>query len=266
MIPNILFMPSGAVTCHNVSALITGKKRLFFSPSLSFCPYVRNILSCQSASLVNSSAQQLCWLPLGREANKQMWTVREREKERKSCEGRWGEKSQTWFLFLISPPQLTGWMKGGKKIQAAVRGTGSAQRQLNGSHCGERTIKGQGPQMPNTSTAGHSLKGNPPLTNPPCTLTNTRIHSKKRKKKESIVFRTFRFCLEKPLRLKISFFWFSSFPFLFWFNGSPSLQLHKKDRQVRKRRLPTSHSSSVVLWSRWNYGQGSDIVSTQRSS
>lgn len=92
-------------------------------------------------------------------------------------------------------------MKGTKNIQVAVHGIGSAQWQLNSSYCGERTIEGQGPQMPNTSTAGHSLKGNPPPTNPLPHHIRSHTYAAKRKK-GTIVFRTFRFHLEKPLRLR----------------------------------------------------------------
>lgn len=58
--------------------------------------------------------------------------------------------------------------------------------------------------MPNTSTAGHCVKSNPPLTRPPCTLTNTHTtppptHTQHggETKKEPIVFWTFWISLRK---------------------------------------------------------------------
>lgn len=111
--------------------------------------------------------------------------------------------------------------------------------------------------MPNTSTAGRSWKGNPPPSNLLCLLTHTHkhthtcTHSHTHSKKESIVFQTFRFHLEKSLRLKI---WFSDFLPLsfFWFNGSLPLELHKKDKQIREREDFTLFlcrpPKSVKLW------------------
>lgn len=178
------------------------------------------MLSCQS---VNSSAQLPCWLPLGQRANKQMWTERGSGRERAARPGgwggRWGEFRHDfcfWFYPPTQPSRLTSWMKGRKNIQAAVQGTGSAQWQLNSSHCGEHTIEGQEPQMPNTSTAGHSLKGNPPPTNPHPLHMLTHIHSKEGEKKGSpLCFGPLDFIWKNHWSWKCSFSDFSSPPLLF---------------------------------------------------
>lgn len=145
-------------------------------------------------------------------------------------------------------------MKGTKNIQVAVHGTGSAQWQLNSSYCGERTIEEQGPQMPNTSTAGHSLKGNPPPTNPPPSHTLTHIHNKERKKRSPLCFGPLDFIWKNHSGWKFCFSDFLPRPFYFWFNSSPSLQCQRKRQassssEVSKimDRAPTLCSHNVAL-------------------
>lgn len=122
-------------------------------------------------------------------------------------------------------------------------GTGSAQRQFNSSHCGERPIEGEGPQMPNTSTAGHCLKGNPPPSNPPCT------HTQRGGEGGSIVFRTFLDFIWKHDSGRKCSFSDSLLLFCFWFNGSPSLGLHKKIQASSEKSgtLPLRPLKSVKL-------------------
>lgn len=138
-------------------------------------PYVRNILSCQSASLVNSNAQQPCRLPLGWEANKQMRTERESEIAARAGGGR---RVRHDFCVWFHPPadQLN---EKGRKFKQPYKAQAASSVSLAEATVGNVQLRGKGEQMPNTSTAGHSLKGNPPPTNPHY----TNIHIKEQKKK-----------------------------------------------------------------------------------
>lgn len=85
---------------------------------------------------------------------------------------------------------------------------------MTSSHCGEGIIEGPEATMPNTSTAGHCVKSNPPLTRPPCTFTNTHTtppptHTQHggETKKEPIVFWTFWISLRKTTQAEnVGFF------------------------------------------------------------
>lgn len=262
------FPPHGAAFCeYNVDhvrlILLIHLLQVKQPLSFFFSTYVRNILSCQSAGLVNSSAQQPCWLPLGRRANKQMWT--KRDWSLKAGRGG-GEVRHNFCFWFHSTLQLIGWMRRGRKKKKYKHPHGS-QAAPRFSCCGERTIERQGPQMPNTSTAGHSWKGNPPPTNLPCMFT----HIAKRGEKRGLhcVSELFRFHLEKTAQAENFVFWFSSSPLLpLFFLSARSIDPTPSDYTKRTSKLKSGDLtlfSIFILCSQWNYGQGCDIVSAQQS-
>lgn len=120
--------------------------------------------------------------------------------------------------------------------------------------------------MPNTSTAGHCVKSNPPLTRPPCTFTNTHTtppptHTQHggETKKEPIVFWTFWISLRKTTQAEnVVFFpeFSSSSPSSSGLMAlPPSLSppsASRKDRQAREKKgggvtLGLDPTSSVLF-------------------
>lgn len=91
-----------------------------------FCCYVRDILNCQSASLVNSSAQQPCWRPPG-PTNR----CEPRARARRSSEGSWRWlKSDANLSLHPLTDQLIGKEGRNEPMRSTVRDAGSAQLQL----------------------------------------------------------------------------------------------------------------------------------------
>lgn len=144
----------------------------FFPPPRS---YVRNILSCQSASLVNSSAQQSCWRPLGQK----MPTSRCELKERGRLAWRTGEAG-VWhgFVSFHSTSSLISSLRRKQTTMQLPLLGGSSVSSMPGQ-CGRRTAERQRPQMPNKSTPKNSLKGDLPPTDFLCLFTWHTVKERK---------------------------------------------------------------------------------------